>query len=237
MDLAHASRRRRLDLVAAEFALGTLPWRARARLAAIAAREPVVAAAIAEWEQRLAGLAEGLAPVAPPPRVYAAILARLGLDAVPVAASVGTSLWHRVAFWRAAAIASFAALVVLGVLTSTAPPPAPAGYVVTLAAPGAGPVFVASAGRGERTLRVRPLAPVTVPPGRALELWALPASGNPVPLGLVDADAGAVLSLAVPSDALFAGAKGLAVSLEPPGGSPTGLPTGPILWTGSIVPI
>jgi anti-sigma-K factor RskA len=98
-------------------------------------------------------------------------------------------------------------------------------------------VFVASAGRGERTLRVRPLAPVTVPPGRALELWALPASGNPIALGLVDAEAGAVLTLATPSDALLAGAKGLAVSLEPPGGSPTGQPTGPILWTGAIVPI
>ena len=73
--------------------------------------------------------------------------------------------------------------------------------------------------------------------GRALELWALPASGNPIALGLVDAEAGAVLTLATPSDALLAGAKGLAVSLEPPGGSPTGQPTGPILWTGAIVPI
>jgi anti-sigma-K factor RskA len=235
MNLADAGRRRRLDLLAAEHALGTLPWRARARLTAVAAREPVVAAAIEDWQWRLAGLAEGLTPIAPPDRVYAAILARLGLVTAPERRGAG--LWNRLGFWRAAAIASFAALRVLGVSIWTAAPPAPGGYVVTLAAPGASPVFVASAGRGERTLRVRPLAPVTVPPGRALELWALPASGNPIALGLVDAEAGAVLTLATPSDALLAGAKGLAVSLEPPGGSPTGQPTGPILWTGAIVPI
>jgi anti-sigma-K factor RskA len=28
-----------------------------------------------------------------------------------------------------------------------------------------------------------------------------------------------------------------AVSLEPRGGSPTGQPTGPVLWTGKLVPV
>jgi anti-sigma-K factor RskA len=236
MDLAEPDRRRRLELVAAEYALGTLPWRARARLEGVAAREPVVAAAVADWEQRLAGFADAIAPVAPPAHVYTAILARLGLAPRAGAAPAPAGLWNRIAFWRAAAIASFAALVVLGVAIFVVAPP-PAAYVVTLAAPGSGAVFVASAGRGERTLHVKPLAPVTVPADRALELWALPATGAPIPLGLVDARAGAVLTLAAPSEALLADAKGLAVSLEPPGGSPTGQPTGPILWSGPILPI
>ena len=33
----------------------------------------------------------------------------------------------------------------------------------------------------------------------------------------------------------LASAKVLAISLEPQGGSPTGLPTGPVLWTAALV--
>ena len=64
MNLARPDRSERLDRLAAEFALGTLPSRARARLARAARSEPAVAAAINEWEQRLAGLAAAIPHVA-----------------------------------------------------------------------------------------------------------------------------------------------------------------------------
>jgi anti-sigma-K factor RskA len=40
--------------------------------------------------------------------------------------------------------------------------------------------------------------------------------------------------LAATPDVAFRGIDALAISLEPAGGSPTGLPTGPVLYTGRI---
>jgi anti-sigma-K factor RskA len=42
-------------------------------------------------------------------------------------------------------------------------------------------------------------------------------------------------AFAIPAPDAVAGADGVAISLEPVGGSPTGLPTGPILFKGAII--
>jgi anti-sigma-K factor RskA len=68
-----------------------------------------------------------------------------------------------------------------------------------------------------------------VPPGKALELWALTASGTPVSLGLLPVTGDHHRVLTPGQRAALDGTKQLAVSLEPVGGSPTGLPTGPVL--------
>jgi anti-sigma-K factor RskA len=69
---------------------------------------------------------------------------------------------------------------------------------------------------------------------RVPELWLIPADGKPRPLGLLRADQKVTLTL--PTDlAAFAKKDAvLAVSLEPPGGSTTGLPTGPVIATGKL---
>ena len=56
MNLSRPDRLPRLDALAASYVLGTLPGRARARLAHIARTDTVVAATIRAWEQRLAPL-------------------------------------------------------------------------------------------------------------------------------------------------------------------------------------
>ena len=75
-----------------------------------------------------------------------------------------------------------------------------------------------------------------MPPGRVPELWLLPAGAQrPVSLGLLDpAGANRRTLRGLPADALRRGAL-LEVSLEPPGGSPTGLPTGPVVSKGFLV--
>ena len=54
--------------------------------------------------------------------------------------------------------------------------------------------------------------------GKALELWILPAQGNPVSLGLLPASGEQRRELTAAQRAALAGAKQLAVSLEPDGG-------------------
>ncbi len=88
-----------------------------------------------------------------------------------------------------------------------------------------------------RYLTVAAIAPIALPGDRALELWLLPEQGNPRSLGLVSALAPAgIARVALPGKAEEAlqNIPALAVSLEPKGGSPTGLPTGPVLYSGPV---
>jgi anti-sigma-K factor RskA len=65
----------------------------------------------------------------------------------------------------------------------------------------------------------------------------LPETGNPRSLGLVStvSPAGvARIELPAAADQTLQSIPALAISLEPAGGSPTGLPTGPVLYTGPV---
>ncbi len=233
MDLGHPDRSRRLDALAAEYALGTLSPRARLRLAAIARRDARVAAVLRSWEYRLAGLAEGVPAVTPAPRVWQGIQGRLGL--ADATRAEGRRGWASLALWRGLALAGFALAMVLGVLLASLPGREQAeALVVVLAGQDARPALVASAAPGSRTLLVKAVATVPLAADRALELWALPEGRNPQSLGLVSATGVARLVLARPADATLQNVPALAVSLEPAGGSPTGLPTGPVLYTGAV---
>ena len=94
--------------------------------------------------------------------------------------------------------------------------------------------MIASVDRTGRTLRVKALVSVEVAADRALELWALPQGGNPRSLGLISPSGVAQIALAGTAETTLAQVPALAVSLEPRGGSPTGLPTGPVLYSGPI---
>ena len=65
----------------------------------------------------------------------------------------------------------------------------------------------------------------------------LPDRGNPRSLGLIStiSPAGvARIELPTAADQALQNIPALAISLEPAGGSPTGLPTGPVLYTGLV---
>jgi anti-sigma-K factor RskA len=70
--------------------------------------------------------------------------------------------------------------------------------------------------------------------GKSLELWAVPREGSPRSLGIVQAEKHA-LKLPAPADQALGDIPLLAVSLEPQGGSTTGAPTGPVLYSGPCV--
>ena len=83
-----------------------------------------------------------------------------------------------------------------------------------------------ASGSGRRTLRR--VSGTGLSAGQDFQLWVIWAAGTPRALGLLRA-AETVLALPAPAAGLV-----LAVSLEPEGGSPTGLLTGPILVTGTL---
>ncbi|MEO8344757.1 MAG: anti-sigma factor [Betaproteobacteria bacterium] len=239
MNLSRPDRLPRLDALAAEYALGTLSARARSRLARMARDEDdgAVAAAIRNWEMRLAPLAASSPPIAPPPRVWSAIARRLGLASATAADRSDVPWWSRIAFWRSFALTSFALALAFGVslfspVTRVVEPP----IVAVLAGPDAKPALIATVMRGERTMTVKVVGAATVPPGKSLELWMLADSSSsaaPRSLGVIP-DSGMAKVVLPATDISLANVPALAVSLEPAGGSPTGVPTGPVLYSGKV---
>lgn len=232
MNLSRPDRLERLDALAAAYVLGTLSGRARARLTQIARTDTVVAATLRAWEQRLAPFAEAAPPINPSPRLWRRIALRLGLEPER---TVRGPWWTRVGFWRGFAVASFAAAVVLGVaqlMPATEAPPAP--IVVVLAGPDAKPALLATLDRRDRTVAVKVVGGAPVPPDKSLELWMLPDGGAPRSLGVLPATGTGRVTLPALPDVALANVPALAVSLEQRGGSPTGAPQGPVLYTGRV---
>jgi anti-sigma-K factor RskA len=219
------------DLLAAEYVLGTLEGEDAAAAARLLATDMAFAAAVHEWEQRLAPLAAAVAPLAPPEGLWERIAATAQpatAEPDPTVASatvVSLALRRRLRFWQAstgaalAIAASLAAFVVL-----RAPPPR-----VAVLAPMTGgvPVLLATLGPNG-VLNVRPDGTISVPDGRDLELWALAAGDTqPRSLGVLPAAGRQLAAKLAPGTQLL-------VSLEPRGGSPTGQPTGPVLYGGRL---
>jgi anti-sigma-K factor RskA len=227
----------RLDALSAQYVLGTLSRAARARVARLARGNKTVAAALRAWENRLLPLAESLPPIAPPERVWAAILGR-------IQGQRGSGLiWANLGLWRGLTLAGFATALALAVILLMPRPETPMEtLVVVLAGQDARPALVASVDRSGRILTVKAVAPVLLAADRVLQLWALPEQGNPRSLGLIPASGAALgaglglvrLDLPAPAGQALQNIAALAVSLEPQGGSPTGLPTGPVLYSGPI---
>jgi anti-sigma-K factor RskA len=96
-------------------------------------------------------------------------------------------------------------------------------------------VWLIDARLPEGRLTVRAFPAAQPPPGKSYELWMIPSAGNPVSLGLLPAEGTAEIRLPQGLGDRVLAAAGLAVSLEPAGGSPTGLPTGPVPYQATLV--
>jgi anti-sigma-K factor RskA len=236
------------ERLAAEYALGTLRGAARRRFERWMREDAAIAQAVARWQERVAPLAAAVEPVTPPQRVWRAIEERIGAGR-----SASSGFWDNLAFWRAlglTATGSAAALLAATVLLAPrVPEPAPAPVVLRVPAEGMPnaylavlsdpksqkPVLVVSAGVKSDQLWIKTLDPSIHVPDKSLELWALPTGQAPKSLGLVTASGKAALKLVAAADQSLGDIPALAVSLEPRGGSPTGAPTGPVLFSGPCI--
>jgi anti-sigma-K factor RskA len=242
------------ERLAAEYALGTLRGRARARFERAMRTDAALARAAAEWQARLAPLAASVAPVSPPARLWRAIAARLG-PAPAGSPRDSLSLWDSLAFWRGLGFAAsgMAAVLVAALFVVSPPPPAPAPapivvkvpstemaeiYLAVLADPKTHkPLLLVTANRRGEQMQVRTLDPSIRVSGKDLELWALPRGGPPASLGLVGEAERATLKLAAAADQSLGNVPTLALSLEPKGGAPGGAPTGPVLAVGPCIKV
>ena len=222
------SRSDRTEALASAYVLGTLRGAARRRFETLLPAHPALRHAVQAWQARLMPITASIEPVEPSPEVWKRIQAR-------IAAPEPRSQPSRLAFWRGLAGFATVAALAFGVLLAMPGPALPPVVIVlnatdaaaSSAVPG---TFIASISGDGRAVVTRPLVNVALQGDRALELWALPGSGAPRSLGLISANASTVVQKAQD----LKGATALAVSLEPSGGSPTGAPTGPVLYVGRL---
>lgn len=230
---------------AAEHALGVLDAEARRAADARVGSDAAFRAELREWEDRLAPLADEVAPVEPPATVWERIEASTTVESLAGARLVRgarTGLWDSVGFWRAAAGglgALAAACLVLAVMVGVRPreaaaPRAAHMMVAEVNTPDGAPMLVVSYDPDRKLAMVMPMPGHDAPSGRAMQLWLIPADGRPRSLGLVGGGHPAHMLMPAEMDALMASRARLAVTVEAAGGSPTGQPTTTPVASGAL---
>ena len=240
------------DVLAGEYVLGVHDAAQRRRLQARIDAEPEFSQRVQAWEMRFAALIDEIAPSPVPPQLWPRVRTQLGWS--PVEGARG-GIWQSVSFWRGAtafAMAAAVAAIFIGRLPR-APEPAPppprvvvqpppvapveteiAKPVTTLAHDDGSPGWLASLDAANGRVTMVPVPARADAQGRVPELWLIPEGGAPRSLGLVSIDKAHSVTVPQALRAALKAGSTLAITLEPPGGAPKGIPTGPIIAKGSL---
>lgn len=219
------------DMLSVEYILGTLKGAARRRFEQLLRQRADLAQTFHWWESHMHLLADTVPATQPPKKVWLNIENRLFNPA-----KVGNSSWWKsLAFLSTAMAASLATFLVIQspkpvedftpvAIALLATEKAEAGWLLNESKKSASDVEI----------KVITLASLELKPDNAFELWLLPADkSKPISLGLLPQQGSSVFK--VPAELIPQMAAGLlAVSLEPVGGSPTGQPTGAVLYQGKM---
>lgn len=225
------------DALAGEYVLGTLDARSAARVTAALANDAALRDAVAVWERRLAPLSTLAMPEAPPDGVWDRIDAAIEPAAAPASARPAPRR-PRLALWRVWAIGATLAAAAFAGVAYVPRAPAPR-FMAVLVTDQSQPAFAAEVmpGGGLHLAAMTSMAGnrPQAPTGKQWELWGIPPGAKtPTSLGLIPMRGG-TLNIAAPAvrpqkDML------IMISVESPGGSPTGQPAGPVVFFGRLMP-
>lgn len=219
--------------LASEYVLGTMQGRARRRFQDYMKYDADLTAEVINWESQLTPLADRLPDIEPPSRVWSRIEAQLDRAIVPAKAKAGNGFWANLSFWRTLGLgASGLAAALLVAVVAVKPVEQEPMFMAVLAEDNNDArVYVEQP--ASNVLMVKMIKPWKLNSGFAHELWVIPKDGAPRSLGVINDATDTKINVAGLDGKLMNGAL-LAVSLEPPGGSPSGAPTGKVVCKGSI---
>ena len=230
-----------LDL-AAEYALGVLSGEDLRRARDLERTNDSFRAEVARWTGRLSPLLTEVGEVPAPVAVWRTIEERIG----PAASNDNLiELSRRVARWRAIAGGMTAVAASLAaVLFLTLPPGQPAApptrhsttapMVAILGGQDTGTKVMASWDPGAQQLVLAVSGDLKGDSGHSHELWVIPRGGKPNSLGTMPTGKRMHMRLAETLARLLENGATIAISVEPRGGSPTGVPTGPVIASGAL---
>ncbi|MBD0413339.1 anti-sigma factor [Oryzicola mucosus] len=220
------------DMVAAEYVLGVQPLDERQQAARRVDTEPDFARLVDAWEVRLSPLAAGYPEIEAPFAVKQAIDRRLSRNDRRKRAG----FWSSLVLWRGLAgmaVLGFAlALAVPYMLENRSQTP-PVRMVASLAAPGTDVQYLAMFDAQKAELGLSHVSGEREA-NHDFELWMIEPNKAPVSMGVIPVGSTAHMTLDQATLAKLAGGAVLAITLEPPGGSPTGDPTGPVVASGDL---
>jgi anti-sigma-K factor RskA len=212
------------DILAAELALGLIEPIEAANAHARHDTDAAFTTRVQWWHEQFAPLAVDAA-TAPRDSVWAQIAASLPANDNSRALARG---------WRAAALsAMLLAATLAGVLVLRPAPVAtqPELVVASLVGTAGAPATLAYERQSGQLIIVPAKFELS---GRAAELWIIPAEAKPISLGVIDPAHTSKVLVPIARRAPIRAGASFAITLEPAGGSPTGLPTGPVIGAGII---
>lgn len=218
-----------IDRLASEYVLGTMKGGARLKFERLIKEKPPVKQAVEKWEHHLSGITNTIPEAQPPKSIWKHLQQRI--NAQP------TRLFDSIQLWRTWSLVSTLAsicLIIVLVTPQALGPKSPDHFA--LVGENDNPQWVISANLRTGELSAKAVNASAAGLDKAYELWMLPNQGSPQSIGLLPVNGGRVQHNLPPALlALLKESKGLAISIEPTGGSPTGIPTGPVVYTTSII--
>ena len=221
------------NALAAEYVLGTLDGKARKRFQQLMMESQSIRETTWMWEQHLNGLGSKLAPIKPAPHVWTNIQAVLEHTPNNKVAAISNKVKR---FWQSTTLLATAAAFTLAILVARldntpVSPTSPTQQVAIFVNEETAPLWLLDV--KTNNLVIQTTTHLQIKPNNDYQLWMVAEDGRPpISLGLLPQTG----SLKLPKHPLFDQIEiaALAVSLEPKGGSPTGLPT-TVLFTAPLV--
>ena len=238
-----------IHTLAAEYVLGTLDKNERDAVEVRRVNDPLLDQAIVNWQAHLAGLNDYVQDAEPRKDLFDDILAKLDqrtdkkavsdklMSAAASSAVVVEMEAMRIKLkrWRFSALGASAIAACLAIFMVVKPPIAPsiqanAPFVAVFQADDKQPAFIMSLDIETRQLTVRPVTAQGQAAGKTYQLWIKADEIGPTPrsLGLL-ANVSTPIQKQINYDPAVIRHATFGISVEPAGGSPTGVPTGPAI--------
>jgi anti-sigma-K factor RskA len=234
-----------LDKLCAGYALGTMKGGARRRLEHYARQSATVRTGLLLWQERMVAMIELVPPVTPRAHVWPSIERKVMHELADSAQSLMKATIKR---WRSIAMGASlatAASVLIGWqqfnqvkqenqnLAAAAAVAPQLRYVAVLADDKSNANILVTVDSKNNQVAIQRVGQFKETDEKSLQLWAIPKTGAPTSLSVLDADK--LMRLKV-SAALLDNSEVLAISLEAKGGVPSEKgPVGPVLFKGQLL--
>ncbi len=206
------------DSLIIDYLLGWMSARQRRSMDRRVESDPALRASVETWQSSLDPLAGLAAPVLPPDGDWAGVQAKLNAADAASPKIVRNWMW---------AVPGGVVVAVVVAFMVWVPKPSNRAYLGEAAAPER--AIVVAEAYPDDTLVLRNQGLPAIAPDKSLELWIIPAGGTPRSLGLLPEEKTYRLHVrSMPPHAT------LAISVEPRGGSSSGMPTGPVILSGEL---
>jgi len=215
---------------AAEYVLGTLSLEDRLAFEAALRDDQVLRLAVAQWSARLQPLADSVPPITPPADIRARVMAQIAPITARGQRPFSIARWFG---WTFGLSALAGAIAVALVFILTPRPPEVGGFAMLHRDKVSNDVVAFQFDKQQKNMVV--LASAVAPgAGHDYELWVLPPHKQPVSLGVFKTGVREERPIPAAAAPYITDYANLAVSVEPTGGSPSGAPTGPVVFTGLV---